>query len=190
MSKFEWSDLALLKPHFVAALCPDEIGFSVDGYLTPCFTNTYLYSPLAIILTIWAVTETKTLNTNGHRTNTVGNAVNFLLTILYTIVTIAKGPDMFNVISTPVNLLTNFVIFVLAFFDFKGVNVPNKPIEIYYFLTAAVSGYLVVQGIGMKNFTSQLLAPTYICLASSAAGSARNIISAFTDAEREAVKKN
>lgn len=173
---------------FKDALCPNEIGFTDDGYLSVCFTNTYLYAPISVALVLWAITETRNLNTNHHSANSITGSIKFLLTAVYCVTVFIYGAEVFNAISQLTSMLTGFIVFVLSFCDFKGVQIPQKPLEVYFFLIAAVTGYFVVHKIGTQQYDTSLLASVYLCLISSLSGSARNIISAFEDAQSE-VKK-
>lgn len=181
-------DFSALVPVFRDALCPGEIGFTADGYFSQCFTNTYLFTPLAVILTIWAIADTKNLRNDGHPVDTLAGRLNFFLTAVYTVVVFRCGPDVFNVIASIASMLSLAAMFILSFLDLKGVNVSRKPIEIYFFLIAAVSGYYVVQFIGIKKYGTPLLSAVLLCLVSSIAGSVRNICSAFDEAQSEAKK--
>lgn len=177
-----------LVPVFKDALCSGEIGFTADGYLSQCFTNTYLFAPLAIVLSIWAIADTKDIRNDGHPADSLAGRLNFLFTAMYTVVVFQYGPGIFNVIALVASMLSLAVMFILSFLDMKGVNVARKPIEIYFFLIAAVSGYYVVQFIGIKKHGAPLRSAVFICLVTSIAGSVRNLCSAFDEAQSEAKK--
>lgn len=183
MSQFD-----ILSEVFKEALCPNQIGFTDDGYLSTCFTNTYLYAPISVALVLWAVTETRNLNTNHHAANSITGGIKFLLTAAYCALVFLYGAEVFNAISQLTSIATGFIVFILSFCDLKGVQIPQKPLEVYFFLIAAVTGYFVVHKIGTEQYDKSLLASVYLCLTTSLSGSARNIISAFEDAQSE-VKK-
>lgn len=178
-----------LKQIFGSSLCRGELGFTEDGYLTQCFCSTYLFTPVVLILTAWAIKETKSLATDAHPANTMSGRVKFFLTSLYTAIIVTQGANIFNTLAIFASYATLSVIFVLSYMELKGVDVPQKPLEAYFFVAAVYSGYLFVQFIGTYNYTPALNSAVYVCLISSVAGAARNILSAFDDAVETKQKK-
>ena len=176
------------KTIFTSSLCPGEIGFSEDGSLSPCFCATYMFTPAILLVTLWALLNVHNLNTNDHEANTIGGRVKFLMTCLYTFVICTNGASVFNPISLVASFATLVVIFILSFLDMKGVKVPQKPIEAYFFVVAVYSGFTFCNHISVRN-CSLSNSSLNICLLALVIGSTRNIMSAFDAAVEESNPK-
>lgn len=189
MSLLDALDVDFLKEVFGQSLCENELGFSSEGYLTPCFCSTYLFSPAVIMVTIWALSEISGLATNHHPANSTSGKIKFMLTCLYAVMIVLHGPNILNAVGVVVSYTTLFPMFVLSYFDLKGVRISTKSLEAYFFVAAVYSGYLFVQFIGTNNYSPALNSAVYVCLVSSLAGAAFNIISAFDAAVETKQKK-
>lgn len=180
-----------LKELFYDSLCLDSFGIQEDGYLSVCAINTYVLALPLVLLILYTIPKLFNLKDNGPSHSPLGHG-RMALIILHTLVASYYGPAIYNVISLTVTLGSMGFAFILTFMEFNGVTIPRQPLELYYHVWSASTGYFIIKHIADHVDLRErldVLGAVGICFVSFIAGAYRNIADAIEPETAEPKKQ-
>lgn len=180
-----------IKELFFDSLCLDSFGIQEDGYLSVCAINTYVLALPLLLLALYTIPKLFNLKDNGPSHSPLGHG-RMLLIVLHTAVASYYGPAIYNVISSTLVLPAMGFAFILTFMEFNGVTIPRQPLELYYHVWSASTGYFIIKHIADHvdlRERPDILGTIAICFVSFIAGAYRNIADAIEPETAEPKKQ-
>lgn len=177
------SPVEQIKSLFVEALlCPeDDKWLEDDGYLSNCRIQ-FLLSLGIVSWAVYMVGQIPKFTTTGPAKQPRQHLKTILM-MVYVVVVILNGPNVFNAVSTTASLFSMFFAFVLTYMELNGVEI-GPGLEPYFLIISGAMGYSLLKRtaddyfLGIDDMKSSLI----ICVCAGINAWVRNLVRTYENA--------